>query len=583
MSQSTTQSPTSNIPGLSALPPMLQQNPEFLGVGVLAILLLMVGTIGGSNNKQVLAKAKWAGSKEIENSRKLALKQIKNQIHNEIGLWIGSPQGLKIQLQGSKNVLYVPEDPNTVYLSNVQESALLIAGPGSGKSASIVDRLAESAIWQGKSIMFFDAKGHEEGIDSLAPSSRLAGFAKARGYKVFVIAPGCDESDCLNITDLLEHPNDSDNAFQLGDTLIKNFGLSEGGNPFFEQTGAMLCQGLLMLAKQFGGDIALCSKFLALPNLLERLAATEMSEYQRAAFDNFLSASGSPETAASIATTAMTMFSRFMSPDILSVFSRPTTVPLQLHGRQMLIFRVNVKKKALVMPLFAAAIDMILRRSIFTERKNSLISLFDEFALMKLVDLDEFLNTGRSSGSGCILATQSMGFAEGTYGEKKFKSIQGGCGTQIIGRLNENQTADYYEKQLGKEDLTYHQRSQSTGKGGDNSSSSEQKQTRSLMEIQEWTQLQIGEFIILNPGQKNQKSARLPYKVQIRIPERDKQETKISAQRWKKFKRQKIQNRVAFPFTEEELKNRRLRAEELLPLPQDESKFEIEAELAAKY
>lgn len=569
-----------NIPGFSSLPPIFQ-NPGLLGIGGLAIVLLLVGMIGDSNKKGVLAKAEWASEKtEISNNRQLAISQIKNQKHNEIGLWIGSPEGLGIKTDGGKKFLYVPNDPKTIYLSNVQESILVIAGPGSGKSASITDRLAESALLQGKSLLVFDAKGHEEGVDSLAPSSKLAGFAKNNGYEVFLIAPGEAESDCLNIADFLEHENDSDNAFQLGDTLINNFGLGEGGNPFFEQTGAMLCQALLMLAKRVpGGDIALCSKFLALPKLVDRIGAAQMSEYQRAAFDNFLSSAGSPETASSIAITAMTIFSRFMSEDILSVFSRPTTVPLQLHGRQMLIFRVNIKKKALVMPLVAAAIDMILRRSIFTERKNSLISLFDEFAMMKLMDLDEFLNTGRSSGSGCILATQSMGLASGTYGEKKFNAIQGGCGTQIVGRLNENQTASYYETQLGKEDLTYNQISRSTGQHGDSSSSSDQKHTRPLMEIQEWTQLQVGEFVILNPGQKNRQRARLPYKVKINIPERDWQEVNHSANIWKTLKLRRSQNRVAYPFTEEELRSRRLKAESMLPMPPDP----MEAELAAKY
>lgn len=556
------------------------QSPELLGVGGLALLLMLIGATVNSEKKGVLAKAKWATANEIKTNRKLTIKQVKNQIHNEIGLWLGTPEGLRTLPYGTQKVLYVPEDPNRVYLSNVQESVLVIAGPGSGKSFSITDRLAESAIWQGKSILLFDAKGHEEGENSLAPSSKIAGFAKARGYQVFVIAPGCPESDCLNVLDFLESENDSDNAFQLGDTLVKNFGLAEGNNSFFEQTGAMLCQALMMLAKgQLGGDIALCNKFLALPKLVDRLATAKMSEYQHAAFDNFLSSAGSPETAQSIAVTAMTMFSRFMSPDILSVFSRPTTVPLQLHGRQLLIFRVNVKKKALVMPLVAAAIDMIFRRSIFGERKTSLISVFDEFAMMKLVDLDEFLNTGRSSGSGCILATQSIGFAESTYGEQKFKAILGACGTQIIGRLNENQTAGYYETQLGKEELTYSQRSQTTGKDGSSTSLSEQKQTRPLMELQEWTQLQVGEFVFLNPGQKNQTRARLPYKVRVKIPESDKQELQRSTNTWRRFKQYKILHQVAYPFTEKELSDRRDRAEDILPMPIDP----IEAEFAMKY
>ncbi len=581
MPNSISESPgsNSNIPGFSSLPPMFQ-NPGLLAIGALAIVLLLAGMTGRSDKKGVLAKAEWASSREIRNSRKLALKQIKKQVHNEIGLWIGSPEGLGIRTDGGQKFLYVPNDPKTVYLSNVQESVLVIAGPGSGKSASITDRLAESAVLQGKSLLVFDAKGHEEGTDSFAPSSKLAGFAKAHGYEIFLLAPGEPESDCLNIVDFLSDENDSDNAFQLGDTLVNNFGLGQGSNPFFEQTGAMLCQSLLMLARRVpGGDIALCSKFLALPKLVERLGVAQMSEYQRSAFDNFLSSAGSPETASSIAITAMTIFARFMSKDILSVFSRPTTVPLQLNGRQMLIFRVNVKKKALVMPLVAAAIDMILRRSIFTVRVNSLISLFDEFAMMKLMDLDEFLNTGRSSGSGCILATQSMGFAEGTYGDKKFNAIQGGCGTQIVGRLNENQTANYYETQLGKEDLTYNQVSRSTGHQGESSSSSDQKQTRPLMEIQEWTQLQVGEFVILNPGQKNKKRARLPYKVKINIPKRDWQEVKGSVNIWKRLKQQKFQNRVAYPFAESELKDRRLKAEEMLPMPSDP----LEVEFAEKY
>jgi type IV secretory pathway TraG/TraD family ATPase VirD4 len=578
--QANTESPLHHIPFYSSLPPGLQ-SPELLGVAAIAVggLLTMSVLDKGAKRKGILAKSEWAKAAEVEANRKKALEQIRKQKHNEIGLWIGSSAELGMREHSGKKYLYVPDDPSRVYLSDCQGSILVIAGPGSGKSLSITDPLTKSAIWQGKSILMFDFKGYEEGETSLAPSSSLAGFAKSLRYKVFVLAPGCAESDCLNVLDFLDDQNDADNAFQMGDTLVKNFGLSEGGNPFFEQTGAMLCQALMMLAKGQDGDIALCSKLLALPKLVDRLANTPLSEYQRSAFDNFLSSSGSPETASSIAATAQTMFSRFMSPDILSVFARPTTVPLQLHGRQMLIFRINPKKKALVMPVVAAAIDMLLRRSIFAERRNSLFTNLEEVAVLKLEDLDEFLNTGRSAGSCFCLATQSIGLAEGTYGKEKFEAIMGGCGTQIIGRLNENETSKYYEEALGKEDISYKQKSSSYGKSGDSTSHSDQQQTRSLMEIQEWGQLLVGEFVILNPGQGNKKKARLPFKVRIIIPLRDVHEKMMSGKVWRKFKAHKIKHRVAYPYTEAELRQRRLRADEILPLPPDA----IEQEVAINY
>lgn len=94
----------------------------------------------------------------------------------------------------------------------------------------------------------------------------------------------------------------------------------------------------------------------------------------------------------------------------------------------------------------------------------------------------------------------SFGFLEETYGEKKVNGILSGCTTQMIFQLNDQQTAEYYSKQLGNEEIQYKQKSRSHGKGGASYSSAQQQQTRPLVEIQDVQQFPKGKCILLNPG-----------------------------------------------------------------------------------
>lgn len=574
-------SPTKTEISVGSQLPSFLYDPAFVAMIPTAFILIIILIVKGRNRKGTLAKAKFAGRAERRAARKLACKIMAERKHNDVAFYIGTPKGARITHEHNLTILNLPEDPATIYIPKAQEMIFLVGAPGSGKSFSVTDPMMRSAVDQGHTIVAFDYKGYEESDDNLAPTSKLAGYAKERGYRPYVIAPGSLESDSCNILDFLDNDKDGQRAYQVANVLNQNFKLnSEGGSgSFFTQAGNQLIQAILMLAKSSEqyADIALCHKILALPNLAKRIAQAKLPQYQKVAFDNFLSSADSPETAGSIASTSSIMFSRFMSPEILGVFGNKTSIPLDLKGRTLLIFRMDPQKEASTAPLMAALIHLIAYRNIFTKRTNPICFFLDEVSTIYLPSLPNLLNLGRSAGAAFCLAVQSIGLLEKSYGKQDVEAILGACKTQIVAQLNENKTAQYYSEQLGKEDVFYQQRSRSSGKGGGSTSQSDHQQTRSLVEIQELMQMLQGEAIILNPGYKDKKNTRIPYRTRINIPTRDIQALKGAEKIWAGIKKEKIQHNAAIPPTDEELEEREKLAEQMLPMPADPVKMELAA------
>jgi type IV secretory pathway TraG/TraD family ATPase VirD4 len=573
------------IPATSDLPGFVY-DPAFLlmictGLAYVVFLILR----NRNTRKGVLAKARFAGATERRAARKLACELMEARKHNEVAFYISTPRNAEIIHENDgKTTLVLPEDPTTLYIPNAQEMIFVVGAPGSGKSFSVTDPMMRCATDQGHTIVAFDYKGYEESATDLAPTSKLAGYAKERGYQVYVLAPGSQESDSCNILDFLTDSRDGQRAYQLGNVLQQNLKLSGEGSSsggFFSLAGNQLIQAILMLAKGSDeyADIALCHKILALPELSKRIAIAKLPQYQKTAFDNFLASAGSPETAASIASTASIMFSRFMSPEILGVFGNKTSIPLDLKGRTLLIFRMDPQKEAAIAPLMASVIHLIAYRNIFTKRTNPICFFLDEVSTIYLPSLPNLLNLGRSAGAVFCLAVQSIGLLEKTYGKQDVEAILGACKTQFIAQLNENRTAQYYCEQLGREEVFYQQRSRSSGKGGGSTSRADHQQTRPLVEIQELMQMLQGEVILLNPGYRTQKSTRIPYRTRIKIPKRDIQSVKNAGKVWAQIKQQKIKNNASIPPTDDELAQREKLAEQMLPLPIDS----LEEQVAAKF
>ncbi|WP_013334959.1 type IV secretory system conjugative DNA transfer family protein [Gloeothece verrucosa] len=564
------------------VPQMLLTPNGWVLIGATLALLWMNLKNKNSSPKGLLGRSVWASEKEKAEARKMALSQIESLGQTEeLALFIRTPNGTRFVSEstpkGQQRYLYLPADPQTIYIPNAQENVWVMGRSGSGKTFSAINPMVMAAIIQGCDVFFYDFKGHEDP----APSSKLLGFAEEHGHKISMLAPGFPESGTCNLLDFLNDPRTrAQTAYEIANILRENFRLhdSEAGNSdFFDQSANQLIQAILMLAKSsLCPDIATCHKILALPNLIGRIKAKgdDIDPYIKNAFDQFLSSEHAPETASSIAATASLMFSRFVSdPLILNTFATTTTLPLDVNGRNFIVFKADPNKRTVTIPLLASILNLMVNRNIFKPRRVPLVVVLDELPSIKLPMLLHWLNQNRSSKFCAILGAQTIDLTASVYGKSQTTGIIGGCTTHFIFQLNDRETAEYYSALLGPEEVNYKQKSRSRNhgeKGGSSTSVSDHRQTRSLVEVPQLTQLNRGSAILFNSGYQRPGDffgSRIPVKLKIVIPGRDRRILKRSTALWPPIRDRLIQHNknpdAGFPAAE--LKRRERVAAELLP------------------
>ena len=556
---------------IPSLPPEIQPFMGYLsspsGLLLLACCFLLLIVNKGNNSKGVLASARWANSSEIKAARQLACQQMESSSKEEFALYIGTPRASKMITEpDGRKILCLPEDPRTTYLPNAQENILYIGRSGSGKSFSAGNPLTMSAIQQGFTVFYYDFKGHE----NPAPSSKLVHFAHLHGYKVSIIAPSFPETCCCNPLSFMKDGFDAETALEIATTLNANLKLATGGgnSGFFSNTGNQLVQAIMMIAKSSPyPDIAMCHKILGLDNLVGRLKNAQLNQYQKVVFDTFLASAGAPETAANIATTASIMFSRFMNPQVLAAFGGKNTLPKDVDGRHLIIFKMNPNQKSVVAPLLAVVMQLMVNRNVYRRRKVPLIVSLDEINSIYLKPLVDWLNQNRSSKFAALLGVQSLGFLEEVYGEKVVSGILGGCTTQMIFQLNDLKTAAYFSDILGEKEVEFIQKTRSSNQGKTSYSYAKQRQTRPLVELATLTRIKRGRAIIVNSGQENEAESRIPMRKKVVIPNRDIQAMAVGKKMWPQYLEQMIREKKAGAMTDGDLKKREIAADNLLPDP----------------
>lgn len=563
---------TQEIPEI--IPPGLDVLYSPLGL----LLILALGLLafakfaedrGGSEK---LARAKWAGGKERRFARKLACKQIAQRKHNQVSLFIGTPKGTRIEVFERKRIVYLPEDPSKLYLPDAQRGILVCGGPGSGKTFSMINPLVKSAILQGAPLIVYDFKYARQesataGAKGQAP--KLGGYAANHGYDVSIFAPGFQESCIANPLDFLSSNTDAEMARQLAIVMNKNFKLvagesSDGG--FFSNAGDQLAQAIFMLAKGTAfPDIMMCYSILKLQDLVKRLGTAKLNPWVAASFSQFLSVAGSPETASSIVGTANGLFSRFMTPSATSAFCGTTTMPLDLKGRQMVVFGLNKEKRDVIAPLLTSILHLLVTRNVAGKRSEPLVLVIDELPTLYLPALVDWLNQNREDGLITILGFQNISQLEEAYGKETTNAIFGGCATKAFFNPQDDVAAKRFSDFLGNEEIKYKQRSRSSGQGGGSTTLADQNSTRTLFEINQFNSLPTGKAIIVSPGFRSKEIVGLPLFEKIKIPKVDIDSEKTSVSKWYEIQQQLIKQLNLQDRTEEDLIMRQKNAEELLP------------------
>jgi hypothetical protein len=549
----------------------IYKSAKDIDVNLLAIALLLIvlgiaylaSTFSSKGNK--IGRARLATKDEVRKSRKAAIAAINKP--REVSLWIGMPDRFAMDSQGE---MTLAPNKHTVLLRKANEHIMCYGGAGAGKSRYFLNRLAFSAVMQGIPIIAVDLKGDEEDYqtNSIAPTSEIGGFALEHGYEVFSVAPFFKDSHCLNVVELLESPSDVATASQIGGAVVEN-GLASGDHAdTWTQSGGQLIASSLLIARSLekGGDLVTVQKILARlaadPNAIR---SAKLGQYQKAALDEFLAAADSPETAASVAFSALRMMSRMMVPEITGAFCRRSNVPVVLKRKQMVIFRVQPKYASVIMPLVSACVEIMLQRNVFSGNNIGGLALLDELPQYRLPTLHKIAAVARSKKWIFCYGAQGEQILESEYGKARCKAILENCKTIALMALNSNSTAQDYSKAMGEEDVAT--KSRSSGKSGDSTSTQESR--RALVPVQRLQQQPTGHALLLTPTVETkiegEDAIRVPYWHQFVIPPQELRAMDRAKANWLKWRLIAIANSKAKPLSENELYGRELLVNSILP------------------
>ena len=514
------------------------------------VVIIAVFSLRGNRKQGKLATSRFGGGKEKSAARKRAFKQLKERKRNAVALYIGKPTREK--------------DPKSLHLPDLQRGVAVCGGPGSGKTFSVIDPLIRSALDQGLPVALYDFKYPTQ-------SARHAAYAAKLGYEVRVFAPGFPESDVCNPIDFLRSESDAEMARQIATVLNKNFRLmtqsTEDG--FFAAAGDQLTEALLMLAKSTKyPDIMTAQAVLGLTNLGNRIAAAEkLNKWIRVSFTQLIGVKDAEKTASGIVGSASETFTRFMKAGVLGAFCGETSIPLDLEGKQLLIFGMDRERRDVVGPLVATVLHMIVTRNVAKRRKDPLVVAIDELPTLYLPTLVQWLNENREDGLAVTLGFQNLVQLEKTYGRELARAILGACATKAIFNPQEYEAARMFSDFLGDEEIQYKQKSRNRGGGKASTTISEQDRTRKLFEPSQFLRLPPGKCVLINPGFVSQGEAAIPIQQTIKIPKADIQTSEASEALWDKIHERLVQRSPQHIPTTKDLEKRRDLVEAMLPEP----------------
>lgn len=315
-------------------------------------------------------------------------------------------------------------------------------------------------------------------------------------------------------------------------------------------------------------DIMTAQAVLGLTNLGNRIAAAEkLNKWIRVSFTQLIGVKDAEKTASGIVGSASETFTRFMKAGVLGAFCCETSIPLDLEGKQLLIFGMDRERRDVVGPLVATVLHMIVTRNVAKRRKDPLVVAIDELPTLYLPTLVQWLNENREDGLAVTLGFQNLVQLEKTYGRELARAILGACATKAIFNPQEYEAARMFSDFLGDEEIQYKQKSRNRGGGKASTTISEQDRTRKLFEPSQFLRLPPGKCVLINPGFVSQGEAAIPIQQTIKIPKADIQTTEASEALWDKIHKRLVQRSPQHIPTTKDLEKRRDLVEAMLPEP----------------
>lgn len=242
--------------------------------------------------------------------------------------------------------------------------------------------------------------------------------------------------------------------------------------------------------------------------------------------------------------------------------------------KTLLIVGLNQDYRAILTPILATVLDVIISRNVAhsRKRKTPLFCSFDEIPSIKLPKLANWLAEARSAGFVGSLGLQNKSQLNETYGEDRSNTIMANCATKNYLNPQDVGSAKEYSEYLGEHDVIYWTKSIASGAGNGGKSTvtkSEQRSKVPLMSPEEFLKLPQGKAVTISSAYGNENEAYVPILHNILIDPADVADSKRSVGQWESIIAAARANKT--PLTNESaaamMAERRAIVERLFPEP----------------
>jgi len=392
-------------------------------------------------------------------------------------------------------------------LGNIRRGVSVMASAGSGKTESIIYGLLGHFRKERFSGIIHDYKDFE--ITEMAyplwkdkkVPFKIVSFGPIY-HRVNPIAP--------------KYLPDEESVHEVSRVLLENLMEhrdSDGNNTsrFFKDAAEGLFSGLIWRLKT---DYP---QYCTLPHLMalyQQLATKSLIKFlrgnitSRAMADAFISGMGSDRQTAGVLSTLANAIKKIATRKIFMVLSKDE-IPLDINTEQhpsIICLVNNPQKDASLSPVIATIIHTISKQMSQRNRKPSFM-LLEEASTLRLLNMHRIPATLRSYDIVSVYVLQDKIQNDMMYGEKASKAILSNLSYQFFGKVNDPDTAKYYERFFELVKMPTRTVSKSSGLNLERRITEGEKEV-SKRRAEVFFRLRQGEFVVFADG--NDRKVRFP-------------------------------------------------------------------------
>ncbi|MAN27579.1 MULTISPECIES: TraM recognition domain-containing protein [Flavobacteriaceae] len=329
---------------------------------------------------------------------------------------------------------------------NIRRGASIIGSAGSGKTESVIYNFLQHFSHYGFCGVIHDYKDFEltEMAYPLFKNININFYTIAFDqihYRVNPIAPKYlpNEESVNEVSRVL-----------MENLLEQNLSANTGSNKFFSDAVEGLLSGMIWKMKTAYPDCCTLPHIIALFQVVstKKLVAFLKSDLTSLGMASaFINGVESEKQTAGVKSTLANAFKKISSQKLFYVLSKDE-VPLDINHPEhpAVVSLVNHPKyDGAYSPVIAMIMHTIIKQMSIRERKASFL-LLEEASTLKLPNMHRIPATLRSYDISTVYVMQDKVQSDLLYGDKASKAILSNLSYQFFGKVNDPDTAKYYER-----------------------------------------------------------------------------------------------------------------------------------------